>query len=114
MSWYPNADEAMRRVRVAMQQGQGRLTPHQQRLQRKQLLQQQRIQSEAQAMHLGSQIRSKRVSMRLNEQQLADFCDIPPDKIIALERGCGQRVSLDETLRIMQALGLQFSTFPQW
>lgn len=126
MPWYPDADEAMRRVRAAMRQdnAQSRITPHQQLLQQQEqllrqkqlLLQKQLMQLEArnQAMQLGSQIRGKRVAMRLNEQQLAEFCDVDLRKIIALEMGGGQEVSLDETLRVLQALGLQLSTLPKW
>lgn len=119
MPWYPDSTEAMRRVRSAMQQDQDRLTPHQQLeqlLQQKQLLlQKQLMQLEArnQATQLGSQIRSKRVALRLNEQQLAEFCDVDLRTIVALEVGGGQDVSLDETLRVLQALGLQLSTFPK-
>ncbi|MDR2893541.1 MAG: hypothetical protein LBV80_10790 [Deltaproteobacteria bacterium] len=125
MNWYPDPNDARQRFQSALQQSvsqygnaqlEANLRAQQQNLAHQQYhLQQQQVQVAAlnQGMQLGALIRSRRMALNADPNALAQFCNIPTQFVFDLEDGNSSLIQLNIVLRVMQALGLQLSAFPQ-
>lgn len=125
MGWYPKQNDAMQRFQAALQQSasqyqnaqlEAQLRTQQQALAHQQyLLQQQQVQvaAQQQRVQLGALISSRRAALNIDPSYLAQFCNIDPQTVLALESGNSGAIPFDSVLLVMQALGLQLSAFPQ-
>lgn len=127
MNWYQNPNDALQHFQSALQQSanqyqnasaqlEEQLRLQQQALQKHQyILQQERIRLaiETQRLQLAALIRSRRMALNMDLSALAHFCNIKPSTLLYIENGNSGNIPFDNILRVMQALGLQLSAFPQ-